>query len=73
MSDLIPHIRGPKLAPFQGDVEKIELVRLLGPDQNQSLSSGSVAHSRVFQVNIKQRKYALKIVSYENRDTLMPI
>lgn len=63
MSSLIPHIWGPKLAPFQGDVDGIEFVRLLGPEQGQTLSSGSIPHSRVFQVKIKGKNHVLKIVS----------
>lgn len=71
MSDLIPQIRGPKLAPFIGDIQKLELVRLLGPDHSQSQSSGSAPHSKVFQVKIERKRYALKIVSFEVRDTRM--
>ncbi|KAH8744974.1 kinetochore Sim4 complex subunit FTA2-domain-containing protein [Diaporthe sp. PMI_573] len=73
MSDLIPHIRGPKLAPFHGDIEKFELVRLLRPDQSQkSHCSGSIGHSRVFQVNIRRKKYALKIFNFFTIDELQP-
>lgn len=69
MSDLIPHIRGPKLAAFQGEIKDIEFVRPLGPEQGQNLSPGSIPHSRVFQVKIKRRNYALKIVSHAKVNT----
>jgi hypothetical protein len=77
MSDLIPDIRGPKLAPYEGDIHKIELVRLLGPDQSQTRrsgsGSGSAGHSKVFQVNIERKRYVLKIVSFKTHDTARPI
>jgi hypothetical protein len=64
MVDLPPNVRGPKLTPFAEDFATAQFVKLLSSEDNESSSGAS--HSRVFQVIIKKKKYAVKIVSSED-------
>jgi hypothetical protein len=66
MSNSIPHIRGPNLPPFSGDIEDIEFLRLVSSEN--SSTSDEVPHSRVFKINAKGKILALKVVG--NRITL---
>ncbi|KAI0376491.1 kinetochore Sim4 complex subunit FTA2-domain-containing protein [Hypomontagnella monticulosa] len=71
MADLIPNYRGPKLSPFRGNIEDIQFEKLLGPDQEHH-SSDHLPHSRVFQVKIEGRIYALKIFNFFSLDEIRP-
>lgn len=62
MTELIPDMRGPKLAAFRGNLENIEFLKLLGPDERDR-SLGDVPHGRVFLARMDGIRYAIKIVS----------
>ncbi|KAK8078432.1 hypothetical protein PG996_004602 [Apiospora saccharicola] len=71
MTQLIPDIRGPKLPPFQGDVENIEFMELLSP-KRQDNSSDNIPHSRVFRIKVGGNRYALKIFNFFTLEDLRP-
>lgn len=57
MSDSIPKVTGPKLFPFDGDLEDAEFIKILNPSEG--------IHGRVFKIAIKDKRYALKVVSQQ--------
>ncbi|TGJ78808.1 hypothetical protein E0Z10_g9958 [Xylaria hypoxylon] len=71
MADMIPHMRGPKLSPFRGNIENIEFEKFLGPDERH-LSSDDIPHGRVFQIRIDGIRYAMKIFNFFSLDDIRP-
>ena len=53
----LPNCEGPKLRPFKDRKAAIDFRRLLSDDD-----SGSGGHAHVFEVSIKSKIYALKVV-----------
>ena len=60
MTNLVPNVRGPKLAEFPEDISSLKFVRLLSSEENYS--PNSIPHSKVFAVKIDKTQYALKVV-----------
>ncbi len=52
----LPECEGPKLAPFKDRKANVDFVRLLSDNEQDG-------QSHVFEVSIKGKAYALKIVS----------
>lgn len=61
MEELIPNIQGPKLFPFPGNFSRAQFVKLLSSEVELN-SSSEGPHSRVFQVILNGKNYAVKIV-----------
>lgn len=51
----LPECEGPRLAPFKDRKSNIDFVRLLSNNEQDG-------HSHVFEVSIKGKAYALKVV-----------
>ncbi|KAF2965091.1 hypothetical protein GQX73_g8476 [Xylaria multiplex] len=67
----LPHrITGPKLRPFNGKLDTIQFQKVLG--SNVKTSSGEIPHSRVFQVNIEGKTYALKVFNFFSIQEIWP-
>ncbi|KAI1110997.1 kinetochore Sim4 complex subunit FTA2-domain-containing protein [Nemania sp. NC0429] len=71
MAGMIPDMRGPKLHEFPGDIENIEFLKLLGPDERQR-SPGEIPHGRVFLATIDGMRYAIKIFNFFSLDEIRP-
>ncbi|KAI0509720.1 kinetochore Sim4 complex subunit FTA2-domain-containing protein [Xylaria bambusicola] len=72
MEDMIPQeMKGPKLGPFRGNIDNIEFIKMLGPDERK-LEEGDVPHARVFLVRINGRKYVIKIFNFFSIVDLRP-
>ncbi|KAI1752830.1 kinetochore Sim4 complex subunit FTA2-domain-containing protein [Xylaria castorea] len=62
MPSPLPHLTtGPKLKAFEGNIESIKFIELLGSDDNKQ-SSDKMQLSRVFQVSIEGKTFALNVV-----------
>ncbi|KAH6645473.1 kinetochore Sim4 complex subunit FTA2-domain-containing protein [Truncatella angustata] len=66
MTTLVPNARGPKLFPFDGDVTNAQFIRILNADE------GNEGHSRVFQVLLNKKRYAVKIFKFFKLDDIRP-
>ena len=68
MTDLVPNVNGPKLSPFNGNLQDLIFIRQLSSDEDYT--PDRIPHSRVFEVKFslerKAKKYALKIVGVRN-------
>ncbi|KAI0801630.1 kinetochore Sim4 complex subunit FTA2-domain-containing protein [Xylaria sp. FL0064] len=73
MATPLPHkIVGPKLGPFNGDLETIQFVRVLSSDDVE-VSTDEMPHSRVFQVSIEGKPFALKVFNFFSIEEIWPI
>ncbi len=60
----LPRCEGPKLSPFKDHKASIEFIKLLSePDPKERHDESPGGHGHVFEVLIKSKPYALKIVS----------
>ncbi|KAI1503359.1 kinetochore Sim4 complex subunit FTA2-domain-containing protein [Biscogniauxia marginata] len=69
MAELIPNIQGPKLFPFPGNFARAQFVKLLSSEVELN-SSSEGPHSRVFQVILEGKKYAVKIFKFISIDDI---
>ena len=60
MSNLVPNVRGPKLAEFSEDISSLKFIRLLSSEEKHS--PNSIPDSKVFAVKMGKAQYALKVV-----------
>jgi hypothetical protein len=71
MAQKLPTTEGPQLGPFKfrkkSDMENIEFVSMLGPDQYTE-DLDHIPHSRVFRIKIGHKNYILKVVSLSAND-----
>ncbi|KAI1345574.1 kinetochore Sim4 complex subunit FTA2-domain-containing protein [Xylaria sp. FL0043] len=65
-------IVGPKLGPFNGNLETIQFGRVLSSDVVEP-STGEIPHSKVFQVSIEGKAFALKVFNFFSMDEIWPI
>ncbi|TGJ83885.1 hypothetical protein E0Z10_g4890 [Xylaria hypoxylon] len=73
MAAPLPHrIRGPKLKPFNGELDTIEFKKVLSSNVVEQ-SSGEIPHSVVFQVNIKGKTFALKVFNFFSMEEIWPV
>ncbi|KAI0187856.1 kinetochore Sim4 complex subunit FTA2-domain-containing protein [Xylaria flabelliformis] len=72
MATPLPHrITGPKLGPFNGKLDNIQFKRLLNSEAAEH-STGSIPHSRVFQVSIEGKIFSLKVFNFFSVQELWP-
>ncbi|GAP88162.1 hypothetical protein SAMD00023353_1500650 [Rosellinia necatrix] len=65
-------IKGPRLAPFNGKLDNIQFKKVLSDDVVE-ISTGEIPHSRVFQVSIEGKVFALKVFNFFSIQEIWPV
>ncbi|GAW13635.1 hypothetical protein ANO14919_030220 [Xylariales sp. No.14919] len=70
MANLPSNIRGPSLSRFMEDFADAQFVKLLSSEDDQDPDGAS--HSRVFEVVVKEKRYAVKIFKFVPLEVIRP-